>query len=102
MGIDHVMLKVSDWPKAKEYYTGALKPLGYEPVVDWGTGGGFGVSGETRGNIYVVQGPLAHAQALHTAEVLQVCHSASCGVFDPWVPRRRKAYTRSLCARSTN
>ncbi|KAL0024868.1 hypothetical protein WJX79_008339 [Trebouxia sp. C0005] len=57
MGLDHVMLKVKDWPRAKEYYTLTLKPLGYELVADWGTGGGFGVSAEKFGNIYVKQEP---------------------------------------------
>lgn len=50
------MLKVKDWPRAKEYYKLTLKPLGYELVADWGTGGGFGVSAEKFGNIYVKQG----------------------------------------------
>lgn len=56
MGLDHVMLKVKDWPRAKEYYTSALKPLGYELIADWGNGGGFGVSTEKFGRIYVKQG----------------------------------------------
>lgn len=56
MALDHVMLKVKDWQRAKQYYKVALKPLGYEPVSDWGTGGGFGVPGEKRGNIFVSQG----------------------------------------------
>ncbi len=56
MGLDHVMLKGKDWPRAKEYYTSALKPLGYELIADWGNGGGFGVSAEKVGNIYVKQG----------------------------------------------
>ncbi|CAL8462738.1 g2271 [Coccomyxa elongata] len=54
MPIDHLMIKVKDWPRAKAYYTAALKPLGYKPVADWGTGGGFGVA-EQLGNIYVKQ-----------------------------------------------
>ena len=49
------MLFVKNWPAAKEYYTTALKPLGYVPVIDWGTGGGFGVPGEKSGNLYVSQ-----------------------------------------------
>ena len=56
MAIHHVMLKVKDWKKAKEFYTQAFKPLGYEVVADWGTGGGFGVPGATSGNVYVRQG----------------------------------------------
>jgi catechol 2,3-dioxygenase-like lactoylglutathione lyase family enzyme len=56
MTLDHIMVKVKDWPKAKAYYTSALKPLGYTPIVDFGTGGGFGVPGEKMGNIYIKQG----------------------------------------------
>jgi catechol 2,3-dioxygenase-like lactoylglutathione lyase family enzyme len=41
MPIDHVMIKVGSWEQAKKYYTTALKPLGYEEVADWGTGGGM-------------------------------------------------------------
>lgn len=55
MGLDHVMLKVKDWQKAKEYYSSALKPLGYEPIADWGTGGGFGVPGEKTGSLFFSQ-----------------------------------------------
>ena len=38
MPIDHVMIKVGSWEEAKKYYSAAIKPLGYEPVADWGTG----------------------------------------------------------------
>ena len=38
MPIDHVMIKVGSWEEAKRYYSAAIKPLGYEPVADWGTG----------------------------------------------------------------
>jgi len=74
MPIDHVMLKVKDWPKAKAYYTTVLKPLGYEPVADWGTGGGFGVPGTVLGNIYVKQGEiqmlLSHGHKLISSVIL--------------------------------
>lgn len=56
MAIDHLMLKVKDWPKAKAYYSKALAPLGYELLVDGGSWGGFTVKGQTTGRIYVRQG----------------------------------------------
>lgn len=71
MGLDHVMLKVKDWQKAKRYYIAALKPLGYEPVADWGTGGGFGVPGDKIGYIFVKQGGLVVAEHA-TAEPLNL------------------------------
>ena len=36
MTIDHLMIKVSSWSRAKEYYTSALQPLGFAVVADWG------------------------------------------------------------------
>ena len=73
MGLDHVMLKVKDWHKAKEYYTSALKPLGYEPIADWGTGGGFGVPGEKTGSLFFSQGlPSFSTQTRHCYKVLTV------------------------------
>jgi catechol 2,3-dioxygenase-like lactoylglutathione lyase family enzyme len=54
MGLDHVMVKVSNWSETKEFYEKALAPLGYKTVADWGTGGGFG-TGEKIGNIYFKQ-----------------------------------------------
>ena len=56
MTIDHLMLKVKDWPKAKAYYEAAFKPLGYEVLVDGGSWGGFTRPGESKGRIYVKQG----------------------------------------------
>ena len=36
MTIDHLMIKVASWSRAKEYYGSALGPLGFEVVADWG------------------------------------------------------------------
>jgi len=54
-GVGSVMLKVKDWSRAKQYYTSALKPLGYELIADWGNGGGFGFPAEKNGGTYVEQ-----------------------------------------------
>lgn len=62
--LDHVMLKVKDWPAAKAYYEAALKPLGYANVADGGTWGGFGVGTDTLGRIYVKQGKLISVRLL--------------------------------------
>lgn len=73
MGLDHVGLKAKDWHRAKDYYTSALKPLGYEPIVDWGTGGGFGVPGEKTGGVYISEGlPSVSAQTRHCCNGLPV------------------------------
>ena len=56
MPIDHIMLKVSDWKRAKEYYCAAFAPLGYELILDNPKIGGFAVQGSYDGRIYVSQG----------------------------------------------
>ena len=56
MAIDHIMLKVSDWKRAKEYYIAAFAPLGYDLILDNPKIGGFAVQGSYDGRIYVAEG----------------------------------------------
>jgi len=56
MSLDHIMIKVKSWPKAKEYFEVALAPIGYVLLKDGGTWGGFHVPGKASGQIYVKQG----------------------------------------------
>jgi catechol 2,3-dioxygenase-like lactoylglutathione lyase family enzyme len=45
--IDHISLHVSDYAKAKKFYLQALKPLGYEMLMEFGNAvGGFGEGGK--------------------------------------------------------
>ena len=44
--IDHVRLHVKDYDKAKTFYGKALKPLGYELLMEFGTSVGFGIAGK--------------------------------------------------------
>jgi catechol 2,3-dioxygenase-like lactoylglutathione lyase family enzyme len=44
--IDHIMLAVRDAGKAKEFYSAALKPLGYEVVMESEGYLGLGVAGK--------------------------------------------------------
>ena len=46
MPVDHVILNVSDYARSKAFYEQALKPLGYELIMEFGPGGGFGVGGK--------------------------------------------------------
>lgn len=64
MTIDHIMIKVKDWPKAKAYYEQALKPLDYDLLVDGGTWGGFTQPNTFLGRIYVKQGQSRYLLAL--------------------------------------
>lgn len=40
--IDHVSVSVSDYARAKAFYTAALAPLGIEPQMEFGDACGFG------------------------------------------------------------
>ena len=61
MGFHPVMQKVKNW-RGKQYHSFALKPLSYELVDVWGTGGGFAAPGERRGNIFVSQGSMPNSK----------------------------------------
>jgi catechol 2,3-dioxygenase-like lactoylglutathione lyase family enzyme len=42
--IDHMTLRVRDYPKSKAFYTAALAPLGYEMLMEWEGFSGFGIN----------------------------------------------------------
>jgi catechol 2,3-dioxygenase-like lactoylglutathione lyase family enzyme len=44
--IDHLTLHVLDYPKAKAFYAAALKPLGYELVMEFEGTAGLGAGGK--------------------------------------------------------
>ncbi len=44
--IDHFTVKVSDYKRSREFYLRALKPLGYEAVMEFEGNGGFGPKGK--------------------------------------------------------
>src|SRR5258706_14966273 len=41
--IDHVSLRVSDFPRSRAFFGAALAPLGYGLFADYGNAAGFGV-----------------------------------------------------------
>ena len=55
--IDHVFMHVKDYDRSKRFYTVALKPLGYEMVMEDGKSGGLGVRGKPDFWIGEVQKP---------------------------------------------
>jgi catechol 2,3-dioxygenase-like lactoylglutathione lyase family enzyme len=63
--LDHVGLLVSDYERSKRFYTGALAPLGYSLLMEFGTTGGFGANGKP--DFWISQGDPAHA--VHVAFV---------------------------------
>ena len=64
--LDHIMIKVKDWKRAKAYYETTLKHLGYELFWDSENAGGFQGPDAPHGRIYIKQGiydsPLALPQ----------------------------------------
>jgi catechol 2,3-dioxygenase-like lactoylglutathione lyase family enzyme len=44
--LDHIIVTVSDYEASKQFYSGALEPLGYAVVMEFGRAGGFGVGGK--------------------------------------------------------
>lgn len=44
--LDHIGIDVSDIKKSKEFYSAALKPLGYEIFMEWEKWVGFAVNGK--------------------------------------------------------
>jgi len=44
--IDHVSLAVSDFAQSKAFYSDALRPLGYEVVMEFDSVAGFGAQGK--------------------------------------------------------
>jgi catechol 2,3-dioxygenase-like lactoylglutathione lyase family enzyme len=44
--IDHVSLYVSDFARSKAFYADALRPLGYEAIMEFDSVAGFGARGK--------------------------------------------------------
>ena len=62
--LDHIALHVSDYRKSKQFYALALKPLGYELIMEFGASGGFGKDGKP--DFWIAQGA-ATKPPLHVA-----------------------------------
>ena len=52
--LDHVGLSVSDFARSKAFYTDALRPLGYEVVMEFDGVAGFGIKGKP--DFWIAQG----------------------------------------------
>jgi catechol 2,3-dioxygenase-like lactoylglutathione lyase family enzyme len=44
--IDHIGIRVRDYERSKAFFEPALRPLGYELVMEFGKVGGFGAQGK--------------------------------------------------------
>jgi catechol 2,3-dioxygenase-like lactoylglutathione lyase family enzyme len=65
--LDHLTLRVRDHAKSRAFYVAALKPLGYEVVMEWQQFVGLGVKGKP--DFWVAPGETgrAHYDQLHIA-----------------------------------
>ena len=77
--LDHVMVKVKDWKRAKAYHEATLKHLGYELFVDKETFGGFKGNGAPHGNIYISQGTSSATRPPRT-----LCISYHSTILEQW------------------
>jgi len=60
--IDHIGIDVSDYQRAKLFYSSALSPLGYEVIAEYGDTAGLGADGKP--DFWISQGsatkPIVH------------------------------------------
>ncbi len=98
--IDHITLHVADYLKSKDFYTAALKPLGYEPTMtaeEWKLVG-FGINGKS--DLWIV-GDAAGTPPSHigyeatSKEMVQEFYDAAmaAGAKDNGAPGYREEYT---------
>lgn len=98
--IDHLSVPVSDYAAAKAFFLAALKPLGYELIMEMGAVGGFGVKGKP--DLWVQESkavsPSFHlAFRCRTREEVDAFHAAAlaAGAKDHGAPGLRPEYHSS-------
>ncbi len=94
--IAHTTLPVSDYPKAKEFYTKVLAPAGYKQTMEYGEAAGFEEGGHTSfwiaQNEHVVPGHIAFE--VKNKEAVEEFYQAAlvAGAKDNGVPGYRREY----------
>jgi catechol 2,3-dioxygenase-like lactoylglutathione lyase family enzyme len=95
--LDHVTLHVSEYRKSKQFYALALKPLGYELIMELSESGGFGKDGKP--DFWIAQGsatkpPLHIAFASADRATVDAFHRAAlaAGAKDNGAPGLRSHY----------
>jgi catechol 2,3-dioxygenase-like lactoylglutathione lyase family enzyme len=95
--LDHITLHVSDYGQSKQFYALALKPLGYELIMEFGQNGGFGRDGKP--DFWIAQGsatkpPLHVAFASADRATVDAFHRAAtaAGAKDNGAPGLRSHY----------
>ncbi|CAL5224284.1 g6950 [Coccomyxa viridis] len=96
--LDHIMIKVKDWKRAKAYYETTLKHLDYELFWDSDNAGGFQGSDAPHGRIYIRQdenpGRIHFAIAAPSADAVKAYYAAALanGGTDNGAPGHRAHY----------
>ncbi len=79
--IDHVSLHVRDYAQSKTFYADALRPLGYELIMEFGSVAGFGVQGKP--DFWIAEGepraPIHVAFASPDRATVDAFHAAALG-----------------------
>jgi catechol 2,3-dioxygenase-like lactoylglutathione lyase family enzyme len=92
--LDHIGLAVSDVAKSKAFFTSALAPLGYKPLMDFGEAVGFGAD---RPDFWISKGTPAKLHVAFAAperSIVDAFHKAAIGAGgkDNGKPGLRKEY----------
>jgi catechol 2,3-dioxygenase-like lactoylglutathione lyase family enzyme len=94
--LDHISLRVTDYARAKKFYTEALAPLGYKVMMEFPTACGFGADGKA--DFWVTESkqatPTHIAFLASSRKVVHAFHEAAvrAGGKDNGPPGERKEY----------
>jgi catechol 2,3-dioxygenase-like lactoylglutathione lyase family enzyme len=67
---DHISLNVSDYARAKAFFTAALAPLGVKPIMEYGEACGFGR--EQKPDFWIGKGPTSFQTPAQIATISPV------------------------------
>jgi catechol 2,3-dioxygenase-like lactoylglutathione lyase family enzyme len=105
VAIDHVILPVRDYEAGKRFYEGALRPLGFELLLDWPDGrrAWFGVKGNAS-SLWLAEsetaGALEVCLAAEQPEAVDAFHAEALGAGgrSSWAPGIRPEFSRDYYA----
>jgi catechol 2,3-dioxygenase-like lactoylglutathione lyase family enzyme len=97
--IDHLTLRVADYEKSKAFFVAALKPLGYELLMEWEGFCGLGEGGKP--DFWIAQGkqePAHFAFRANNHAAVDAFHAAAlkAGARDNGAPGPREQYHPSF------
>jgi catechol 2,3-dioxygenase-like lactoylglutathione lyase family enzyme len=105
VGIDHVILPVGDYATAKRFYETALRPLGFDLLLDWPDGrrAWFGVKGAAS-SLWLTEsaaaGSLEVCLSAEQPEAVESFHAEAldAGARSRWEPGVRLEFSRDYYA----